>query len=79
MNKPIRPRGISDKDWNQFLADHEKLEEAFKKKVCPKCGGAMLRIGPDVRQAGPSAQPGVWVKYQCARKCGWFMDRKEAN
>lgn len=79
MTAPKRPRGIGDADWETFLRDNERTEEALRTKVCPNCGGLITRKGVDKRQAGSSDQPGVWVNYICVRRCGWFMDRKETN
>jgi hypothetical protein len=76
--KPTRPQGFDDKTWEAYLAEHEKAEELFRRKVCPKCGGHIVRhilvtTGP------PPMRQGAWVNYRCARKCGWYTDRKESN
>lgn len=78
MTRPIRPRGIGDADWAQFLQDHEKSERALLTHRCPRCGAKILRK-PTQGRGDRSSQPGTWVTYTCFKKCGWFMDRKETN
>ncbi len=70
-----RPEGVTEKEWQMFLDDIQRHDEALQKLVCPDCGGPLTKK-LDPRQGGATIVVGTWFNYRCVG-CKFFMDQCE--
>lgn len=75
-----RPEGVTEKEWQQFLAEIERNDESLRNLICPDCGCPITKT-LDRRQAGVALVQGTWFNYRCTnpKGCGFFVDQCEPD